>query len=775
MFHIDTLQEHERMSTQALLTQIREAIGSGETDFEIEASGQHDIGGPLWHPAGKKLTFHVRNAGQRLGSMCLENTEIIAEGSVSADVGWLNAGGRIVVRGDAGDTAGHCAAGGTIYIGGRAGTRSGSLMKHDPLYEAPQLWILKNVGSFCFEFMGGGRAVVCGYDSDGFASVLGDRACVGMVGGVVYFRGQVEGYAEDLKVSALDAADIAYLDGNMDDFLNAIGRCELRELLTDWSAWKKLTPRCFEERSEKNQPDMEAYRLREWIEDGIFSDVCTDDFAVNGLVVRGLYRQRVPAWENAKYAAPCEFNCPAAIPTQRRFNLLREGRAEEAYRLVLEYTPFPGAVCGSVCPNLCMQECSRRELDEAIQIGALGRYSVDIAAPAPEKATGKKIAVVGGGVAGLNAAWQMARKGHAVTVYDENEKIGGKLELVIPRARLSQEILQKELRRIEALGVVFVHACRVDAEKFVRLRESYDAVIVATGGHEAKVFPWPGKERIVKGIDYLKAINRGERPTTGKDVIVIGCGNSGMDAAVGAYQMGAASVICIDVQRPAAFAKEIAHVESLGGKLIWPVVTKEITAEGIVTDDGKLIPGDMVIITVGETPVLDYLPDGVKKFREWLLPASDCSVLPGVFAAGDVVKPGRLVDAIAAGRDAAHAADLYVRGLQYQPENRRSRIPSSRLHKAYFEKCDRCKLPQASGDYSRCISCGTCRDCRMCINSCPEGAISRVDLPDGTYQYESDAEKCIGCGICVGVCPCGIWSIHPNPEKIKMYRTYDAQ
>lgn len=111
MFKIDTIKNHERMSTQELLMKISDAVKSGETDFEISASGQHDIGGPLWHPEGKILKFHVTNAGQRVGSMCLPNTEIIVEGSTSADVCWLNAGGIITVKGDAGDTAGHCSSG----------------------------------------------------------------------------------------------------------------------------------------------------------------------------------------------------------------------------------------------------------------------------------------------------------------------------------------------------------------------------------------------------------------------------------------------------------------------------------------------------------------------------------------------------------------------------------------------------------------------------------------------------------------------------------------
>ena len=173
------------MSTQDVLLAIEHAVEKGETDFEIAASGQHDIGGPLWNKAGKALTFRVNNPGQRVGAMCLPGTEVLVDGPAPADVGWLNAGGRITVRGDVGDTAGHCAAAGVIYIGGRAGTRSGSLMKHDPLYDPPELWILKNTGSFSFEFMGGGKAVVCGCGCEGLPSVLGDRPCVGMVGGIL--------------------------------------------------------------------------------------------------------------------------------------------------------------------------------------------------------------------------------------------------------------------------------------------------------------------------------------------------------------------------------------------------------------------------------------------------------------------------------------------------------------------------------------------------------------------------------------------------------------
>lgn len=773
MFKINTIENNERMSTQDLLMAINEALANGETEFYIEASGQHDIGGPLWHPEGKPLKFRVTNAGQRVGSMCLDNTEVIVEGSASADVGWLNAGGRIIVTGDAGDTAGHCAAAGTIYIGGRAGTRSGSLMKHDPLYPAPEMWVLKNVGSFSFEFMGGGIGVVCGYDSEAFDSVLGDRSCVGMVGGTLYFRGKAGGLSKkDVKITPLNSSDIAYLESKMVDFLESIGRPELLAELSEWHNWQKAVALTYEERPKKANSDIYSFRKGQWVPGGIFNDVCTDDFAVIGLINTGLYRQRVPIWENARYAAPCEFNCTASIPSQRRFNLLREGKIDEAYKLVLEYNPFPGSVCGAVCPNLCMDECSRKSVDISAQIGLLGRYSDNVTlAPAAVK-TGRKIAVIGGGAAGLTAAWQLARKGHAVTVFEADRKMGGKMEQVIPRSRLPQETLTREIQRIAGMGVELITNVKVTAGKFAEIKAEYDAVVVATGGHQPRVIPWPGHERVVKGLEFLKAVNRGEQPAVGRRVVIVGCGNSGMDAAVGAYQMGAEQVTCIDVQRPAAFAHEIAHVEEMGGVILWPVLTREITGEGVITQNGELIPADTVIVSIGESPELDFLPEGLPTERGHLVHGGNYQIAEGVFTAGDTVKPGRLVDAIGAGREAAMAVDAYLAGIAYESRGK-VKLPAGRLSTAYFKKCHSCELPEAAGDHERCISCGTCRDCHMCRKSCPEQAISRKLLDDGSFEYFSDAEKCIGCGICAGVCPCGIWSMHANNEPVHMYRTYD--
>lgn len=764
MLHLTTVHDHDRMSTQDLLLRIEEAVERGETEFVIEASGQHDIGGPLWNREGRSLRFTVTNPGQRVGGMCLPGTEVIVNGPAPADVGWLNAGGRIVVRGDAGDTTGHCAAAGRIYIGGRAGTRSGSLMKHDPQYEAPELWVLQSVGSFSFEFMGGGKAVICGWDSQTLPSVLGERPCVGMVGGVVYVRGPLGELPPDVAAHPLDEDDIAFLDAGLESFLDAVERPRLRRELTVWKHWRKLLPAPHAADNHQGLPDMRDFRRNRWVENGIFSDVCPDDFRTCGLVTHDGDRLRRPLWENARYAAPCEHACPAGIPSQRRFNLLREGRVEDALRLALDYSPFPASVCGHVCPNLCQSACSRNQLDAAVQIGALGRLSADVPPPPAAPADGGSVGIIGGGVGGLSAAWQLVRLGHAVTVYEADDDIGGKLRQVIPHARLDENVLAAELQRIRDAGVTIRTGCRVDADAFAALRKEHDALIIACGGHRARVFPWPGAERLVAGIDFLKAVNRGESPAVPERVVVIGCGNAGMDVAAGAFARGAREVTCVDVQKPAAFPHEMAHIEALGGRIVWPVRTREITEQGLVDEDGRLFPADMVIISVGETPELDFLPGTAPRFRDWLAPAADGSVLDNVFAVGDVVRPGLLVDAIGSGRRVALAVNARLR--REAPEDvrpaPRERIPARRLHTAWFAPCPADQLPDAAGDHERCISCGTCRDCRMCLTACPQQAIARNVAADGSVTYASDPLRCIGCGICAGVCPCGIWRMEDN-------------
>jgi len=757
-------ENNQRISTQQLLQQIYGALDAGKTEFEILASGHHNIGGPFWTKDGSPLKFRVKNPGQRVGSFGLEGTEIVVEGSAPADAGWLNAGAELTILGDGGDTTAHCAASGKIYVAGRVGTRSGSLMKHDPAYPAPEFWVLKRTGSFCFEFMGGGIAVICGIGCEDVNSILGNRTCAGMVGGTIYVRGPVKGLADDVWMLDLDDADREFLATGMPTFLDKIERKELLKELTDFSAWKKIVAKTNSERRVHSRITMHEFRMQKWVEGGIFGDLIDDDYLdVGGLVNTGSGRLKIPHWQDKRFGAPCQVACPSNIPTQDRINLLRQGKHDEALQLVLKYSPFPASVCGEVCPNPCMDACSRQFVDKSVSMASLGRLSRDIPAPQIAPATGKKIAVIGGGPGGLSAAWQARLAGHEVTVFEADVEVGGKLRQVIPTERLPENSLQSEIQRIKDLGIEVKVNTPVDSSLFEQIRNEHDAIVIASGAHNAVVIPFPGHERLVKGIDFLKEVNAGKKPKIGKRVVVIGAGNAGMDVCLGAYAMGAEKVISIDVQRPAAFKKEIDHVKALGGEVRWPVFTEKITAEGLVTKDGELIEADEVIISVGERPDLSYVP------REWLTERGMMDIdacgqstkAPGVFAIGDATHPGLLTHAIGQGQEAINYMNDMLAGKKVTPLVKIEMINQACLSKELFRPRNRGKLKVTDGkeETLRCISCGTCRDCTMCLEACPEGAIQRVEKEDGTFEYLSDDRDCIGCSICAGICPCGVWAM----------------
>ncbi|APG27805.1 4Fe-4S ferredoxin [Syntrophotalea acetylenivorans] len=757
-------ENNQRISTQQLLQKIYAALEAGETEFEVLSSGHHDIGGPLWSEDGKPLKFTVKNPGQRVGAFGLAGTEITINGPAPADVGWLNAGATLILKGDGGDTTGHCAASGQIYVAGRGGTRTGSLMKHDPAHNPPEMWILKNTGSFSFEFMGGGIAVVCGYDAEEFESVLGDRGCVGMVGGTIYVRGPVKGLSNDVWMLELDDGDRQFLTDNMPVFLDKIEKTQLLEELTDFSQWKKIVAKTYEERQSIERITMREFRLDKWVEGGIFGDVVTDDYDyVAGFVNTDEGRLKIPHWQNKSFSAPCQAACPTGIPTQDRIALLREGKTAEALELVLRYSPFPASVCGQVCPNLCMDACSRRYLDKPVAMQELGRLSQDVEAPEMLPATGKNVAVIGGGPAGLSAAWQLGLRGHSVTIYEGDEEVGGKLRQAIPSERLPREVLGAEVDRIKSIGVNIETGHQIEQGNFDEIRAKADALVIASGAHNPVVIPFPGHERMLKGLEFLKKVNAGKNPKVGRKVVVIGAGNAGMDVAIAAYHMGAQQVTAIDVQRPAAYQKEIDQFEALGGQIQWPVFTEKISEEGLHTKDGRLIEADTVIISIGERPDLSYVP------REWLtdrgmMDVDDCwqsKQAPGVFALGDTIQPGLLTHAIGSGREVSEYIDDYLNGLELVAKHKPEMIPQSKLSKESFQARNRGRfqIMDACEEVHRCISCGTCRDCSMCLESCPEGAIARKENLDGSFEYVSDKQYCIGCGICSGICPCGVWAI----------------
>ena len=759
----------KRLSTQELLQIIYKKIDEGFTEFEITGSGQHNIGGPLWTNDGQQLEFNVKNPGQRVGSMGMPGTRIVVNGSAPADVGWLNSGAEIVVKGDGGDTTAHCAASGRIFIGGRVGTRSGALMKHDPKFSAPEFWVLKNTGSFSFEFMGGGTAVVCGVDCENATSVLGSRSCVGMVGGTVYVRGNVNDLSDDVYIVELNDADRDFLRKGIPEFLENIERLDLIERLCDFSQWKKIVAKTFEERKANHFIPIKDFREKSWVKGGIFSDVYEDDFEVAPIVGRGEHRLRYPSWNNYTNTAPCENHCPIGIPTQKRINLIKNDRLKEAVEMILEYSPFPASVCGNLCPELCMEACSRSYVDEHIRVDLLGKMSRDVQINELPTTKSQKIAVIGAGAAGLAAAWQLKIRGYGVDVFEEDSDIGGKLKQVIPEERLAKTTLEAELGRLKKSGIRFHSGQKITREYFEHIKEHYDAIVVACGAHNPVVIPFEGHERLIKGLDFLKSINKGSKPQIGEKVIIIGAGNAAMDVVIGAYKCGAREVTAIDIQKPAAFDKELAHAKSLGAKILYPCFTEKVDENGVHLKDGSLLEADSVIISIGDRPIFDFVEPqmlderGFIRINEYKQAISD----PKIFVTGDAIKQGLFTHAIADGNHAAKNIDRIFRGLEPETFEKAPVLPRDRVKTEYYQGISPSAVQkiEAWNEKDRCMSCGLCRDCEFCLQACPEQAISKYKNEKGETIYVSNQERCIGCGICAGVCPCGVWTMNDNFEN----------
>ena len=761
-----------RISSKALEEQIQQAVADGVRQLFIQAQGQHGIGGRIWS-RNEKVFITVRGpVGQRLGSMGMSGTEIVVEGSSSDDIGWLNCGAKITVLGDVTNGAHNAGAQGILYVRGGGGARCETMTKRNPRFEPLQSWYFRDVGDSFAEFKAGGIAVVCGVNPRNPENILGYRPCVGMVGGTIYFRGPVKGYSsKDVKLVKLTAKDWEWLTENIKPYLEAIDRTEYYDPLTkDPSHWKKLIAHTPAERMVRLEPKrtLSEFRSQIWEKDvgvgGIFGEYLDHPQTILPYITTGADRRLKPVWNNEKYLPPCVAACPSGIPSNKRAALIREGRLEEALALVLNYSPFPATVCGQVCPNLCMQACTRGQFDKPIDIAAMARMSMDVPAPKPAPPTGRKAGVIGGGPGGMSAAWQLALKGHEVDLYEAAERLGGKMELCIPRGRLPHDVLEKEISRFNEIGIHVHLGQRIDLNTFHKIYQDHEIVIIACGAHQPRIIPFPGNEDVIAGIDFLKAVNAGKRPNLkDQNVVIIGAGNVGMDIACDAYECGAASVTAVDIQPPASFGKEQKAAEAKGTRIIYPKITERYdkSERTIYFKDGTSLDADTVIISIGEVPVLNFLPPEIHTEQGFIVvdergQTSDVKV----FAVGDATRPGLITHAIGAGRRVAETIHALMMHTDYQPEKRLA-IPYDRINLVYYEvyKGEGFALDQEA---ERCASCGACRDCHMCENTCYQGAIKRTIGPKGEFEYKVIEDKCIGCGFCVAVCPCGVWEMEEN-------------
>ncbi|WP_205749281.1 FAD-dependent oxidoreductase [Desulfopila sp. IMCC35008] len=769
-------QNGQRISSMEFEKLVRKAAASSSS-LALESYGQHNIGIRLQHEDGLHITVDGPS-GQRLGCMGMPGTRITCKGATSDDVGYLNIGAEITVQGDATNGACNAMAAGKVFIGGSIGARGLTMTKWNPEYEKPELWILGSTGDSFAEFNCGGTAVVCGFEPKNSKNILGYRPCVGMVGGTIFFRGPIDdSYSRNnARLDNPSDEQWQWLTENMVDFLERIERPELLDTMTVRDEWQLLVAVTPQERALmwSGPMPMAEFRNEHWNK-ALGGDPLRDlapglDRSPIPVIVTGDLRRKKPWWANCESAAPCTFYCPIHIPTVDRLRLIREGKIDEAYEMILGYTPLPASVCGAVCPNLCMENCSRGGVDITINMQVLGQAVSHFAPPKPAESLDKKVAVIGGGPAGMNVAWQLARAGIDAHIYEQGSFLGGKLAQVIPWERLPQAIWDEEIKRFLAVpGIDVTLNADITKDTFDKILDEFDYAVIAVGTHEPRRLQFPGHEKVIPALDFLKTTKTSTPMKVGKEVVVIGAGNVGCDVACEAYRLGAEKVTLVDIQKPLAFGKEKEAAEALGSTFRWPVMTKEVTDQGLVTTDGDLIPAQTVFISIGDVPALSFLPEGVETMTvggaAWI--TTDKAHLTSneqVLAVGDVERPGLATNALGAGKEAAEFIIAKVKGEEWKPFEK-PLIPQQAITIAHYEPSAASTITTESEQADRCLSCASCRDCHLCETICPTGAISRQETlvdSESVFEYVSDDEKCIGCGFCADTCPCGIWQMNPN-------------
>ncbi len=467
------------------------------------------------------------------------------------------------------------------------------------------------------------------------------------------------------------------------------------------------------------------------------------------------------AGDKAARLVPCRSACPAGIDVPEYLRLIAEGEPELALATVRESVPLPG-VLGRVCTHPCEEACRRGQINEPVSICLLKRYAADHGghawkqALAAAPATGKRVAIVGAGPAGLTAAFFLAKKGHKVTVFEAEEKPGGMLRYGIPAYRLPAEVLEAEIADIAALGVEIKTGRKVTSLAELK-SQGYDAVFLAMGAQLPRRIPLEGaeQEKVLWGLDFLKAIRRGEDPEVGPKVVVVGGGNLAVDAALCALRQGARRVelVCLEKRGDMpAHPWEVAAAEAEGVKVHNSWGPTKVAEDGTVSfrrclrvfdqkgafnpsyDDRQTmqLAADQVILAIGQAAEISLAQgSGVAEARGLI--AVDEKTLetgePGVYAGGDAVAlPGTVIQAVAAGRRAAGFIDKYLGGdgdlalslLEHRPPNPRlgrvegfaglkrlqpaERAPAERKAD-YSEVCLGFSPGQARAEAERCLRC----------------------------------------------------------------------
>jgi len=504
-------------------------------------------------------------------------------------------------------------------------------------------------------------------------------------------------------------------------------------------------------------------------------------------------------------SSPCSFACPAGIQAHGYVSLVRSGEYEKAFQLVLEATPLAGTL-GRACYAPCEGECTRAELEGTLPIRRLKRFADDwhhehfdgpgVSVPPPN---GRRVAVVGSGPAGLTAAWQLARKGYGVKIFEAAPEPGGFLRLAIPAYRLPADVVAKDIKNVTDVGVEIATSSPV--EDLAALRgDGFDAVLVATGTPRSTSLGVPGEERegVVGGVEFLRAVRLGEEPgLEGRRVVVVGGGNVAMDAARTARRLGAASVTVAyrrGREEMPAHRAEVNDAEREGVRFGFLVAPAEVVADasgavrglrctkmalGTPDRSGRRrpdpIPGsefvldcDALIVAIGMAPDTRAFTSLVPANANGTLQADPETLrtgADGIFAAGDVVTgPTDITRAVGEGRRAAFMIDRWLTGgamsgfddrlpvVDKQEVVARQRAYALRIaapvHGASNpapRDFDEIEAPMTEAEAhegaARCMDCAVCSECEECVKACP--------VPDCIDLHARDQELDVEVGAVV--------------------------